>query len=106
GPPVAAIAARGFAVHDAGSDGLLAPPVGGVDAGEVQEGEQGGAFVGQMLDEFPVGVMRLSLLEEQVETLADVNRGGLPFAFREAPGVERLGEQTGDPAGGAASPRD
>ena len=43
----------------AGRMALFATPVGGVDVGVGKEGEQGISFVGQVLDQAPVGLMGL-----------------------------------------------
>jgi hypothetical protein len=79
GSPVASVPAGGLAVHDFRSDAGLAPPVGGVDARLLKEGEQRGAFVGEMADQLAVLVVRVGLVEEQVETFADVGERGPAF---------------------------
>ena len=104
GAPVAAVAAGGLAVDDAGADGLLAPPVGGVDAGPPQEGERGGAFVGQMLEQPAVGFVPLGLFDPQVNPLADVLQSSQASSGGQGPGVECFLQQPGDPSGGAFGP--
>jgi hypothetical protein len=51
---------------------LLAPPVGGVDALDAEEGEQGVTLVAEVLDQTAVGVVGMALLEEQVQALEQV----------------------------------
>src|SRR5215210_41161 len=54
GSPVGAVAAPHLAVDDGGPDALLASPVGGVDAVDGEEAQEGGPLVAEMLDQAAV----------------------------------------------------
>ena len=96
GSPVGAVAAPDFAVDDCRSDCLLASPVGGVDAVGGEEGEQRSPFVAEMFDQAAVGVTRVSLVDEQVETLTDVDGGRSPTLGDRHRGFGRRGLRAGD----------
>lgn len=57
-----------------------------------------------MLDQFAVGVVGMGRLDEQVDTLADVDHGRGPTGGVEVPGVEGLEQEVTDLAGRAPGP--
>ena len=69
-----------LAVHDGRPDGLLAPPVGGVDVGVVEEGEEGVGFGGEVLDQPAVGVVGVGYSGEQLDPLSEVTVDGPALA--------------------------
>src|SRR6266508_739625 len=104
GSPIGAVPAPDLAVDDGRPDALLAAPVGGIDAGGGEEGEQRSALMAKVVDELAVGVVGMGLLEQQVEALADVDDCGGSVPFVEVAGVEGFEQEIVDLAWRASGP--
>jgi len=83
---------------------LFTSPVGRIDAIDSEKAEQSGPLVAEMLDETAVGIVGMSLFEEQVEALADVDHGGGTTFDVAVPSGEGLEQQILDPPGRATGP--
>ena len=87
-PPPGPVASPDLAVDDGGPDRLLGPPVGGIDAGTGEVGEQRVDLVSEVGDQLSVLVVGMGLLAQQWHALGQV--GGHPQALllRQSPGIE------------------